>query len=92
MDKLDEFRSQIDEIDAEWIRLLAKRFSITAEIGKWKASHGAPPVDSEREQRQMEKLRKLAESEGLDIELTQKIQRLILDESVRNHKKIKGII
>ena len=60
-EQLAKFRSSIDNIDAALVYLLAERFKVTQEVGVYKASVGLPAADLEREQRQVERLRNLAE-------------------------------
>ncbi len=56
-------RRKLDALDDELIMLLAKRFSITHQIGELKAVHRAPAADPEREQAQLGRL--LSEAERL---------------------------
>jgi chorismate mutase len=86
MDEIKGLRGKIDAIDAQWLGLLAERFKITAEVGKIKARDGIAPTDSNRESLQMQKIEKLALQMDLNPILAQNILRLIIDETVRNHK------
>jgi chorismate mutase len=86
MDEIKGLRGKIDAIDAQWLGLLAERFKITAEVGKIKARDGIAPTDSNRESLQMQKIEKLALQMDLNPFLAQNILRLIIDETVRNHK------
>ena len=45
---LDDFRSQIDELDSELLRVLAQRMYYVREIGKLKQSGGMSPLQQER--------------------------------------------
>jgi chorismate mutase len=60
------FRNSIDNIDAALIHMLAERFRITKAVGAYKAEHELPASDPGREERQIERLRKLAEDAHLD--------------------------
>jgi chorismate mutase len=86
MDEIKGLRGKIDAIDAQWLRLLAERFKITAEVGRIKARDGIAATDSNRESLQMQKIEKLALQMDLNPILAQNILRLIIDETVRNHK------
>jgi chorismate mutase len=88
MDEIKGLRGKIDAIDAQWLGLLAERFKITAEVGKIKARDGIAPTDSNRESLQMQKIEKLALQMDLNPILAQNILRLIIDETVRNHKNL----
>lgn len=84
------FRKSIDNIDAALIHMLAERFRITQAVGKHKAAHALPPADPEREERQIERLRALAEQADLDPEFGEKFIRFIIDEVIRHHKRAQG--
>jgi chorismate mutase len=83
---LDGFRQSIDNIDAAMIHILAERFRITQAVGAYKAEHGLPPSDPAREQRQIDRLRKLAEDARLDPEFSEKFLRFIIQEVIRHHE------
>lgn len=81
------FRKSIDNIDAALIHMLAERFRITQAVGEYKAKVTLPPADPAREQRQIERLRKLAQEADLDPEFSEKFLRFIIDEVIRHHEK-----
>lgn len=87
-DQLDAYRRSIDDVDAALVRLLAERFRITQEIGVYKVANGMPPVDLVRQHQQIDGLRELAASEGLDPEFCEKFVRFVMDEVIRNHRRI----
>ena len=87
---LDGFRQSIDNIDAAMIHILAERFRITKAVGAYKAEHGLPPSGLTREERQIERLRKLAEDARLDPEFSEKFLRFIIREVIRHHEKARG--
>ena len=60
------YRQSIDNIDAAMIHILAERFRITKAVGAYKAENKLPPSDTGREERQIARLRKLAEDARLD--------------------------
>lgn len=47
--KLEDWRNEIDELDAEIVRLISKRAKIAQKIGMLKASAGLPVIDAGRE-------------------------------------------
>ena len=49
-----------------------------------------PPADPAREQRQIERLRKLSEEADLDPEFSEKFLRFIIDEVIRHHEKARS--
>jgi chorismate mutase len=84
------YRSSIDNIDAALIHILAERFRITKAVGAYKATHDLPPSDPAREERQIARLRKLAEDAQLDPEFSEKFLRFIITEVIRHHEQAKN--
>ena len=87
-DELAELRRSIDNIDAALIHLLAERFKNTKNVGKLKARSGMPPSDPEREKRQIDRLRALAEEAELDPAFAEKFLEFILAEVIQHHKNL----
>lgn len=86
--ELADFRRSIDKVDAELVRLLAERFRITHDIGVYKAANDLPPVDLPRQHEQVDGLRRLAVAEGLDPDFCERFVHFVMDEVIRNHKRI----
>ncbi|MEL7445424.1 MAG: chorismate mutase [Pseudomonadota bacterium] len=84
---LSAYRKSIDNFDAALIHILAERFRITQAVGEYKAKVTLPPADPNREKRQIERLRKLAEEADLDPEFSEKFLRFIIDEVIRHHEQ-----
>ena len=87
---LGGYRDSIDNIDAALVFMLAERFKVTQAVGRYKASSGLPPADAGREERQVARLRKLAEDAKLDPDFTEKFLRFIIDEVIRHHEGMQG--
>ncbi|MCB0967156.1 MAG: chorismate mutase [Ilumatobacter sp.] len=87
-EQLDQYRASIDNIDAALIHLLAERFKITQAVGHYKAEAGLPAADPDREARQIERLRSLAEESGLDPVFSEKYFRFIVAEVIHHHQRI----
>ncbi len=87
---LDSFRASIDNIDAALIHILAERFRITKAVGAYKATNALPASDPGREERQIARLRKLAEDAQLDPEFSEKFLRFIIQEVIRHHEQAAG--
>jgi chorismate mutase len=81
-------RSSIDNIDAALVHLLAERFKCTQAVGQLKADLGMPPADPEREERQVERLRALADDAGLDTEFAEKLINFVIAEVIRHPEAI----
>jgi chorismate mutase len=82
---LASYRKSIDNIDAALIHMLAERFRITQAVGEYKARVQMPPADPAREQRQIARLRALAEEADLDPEFSEKFIRFVIEEVIRHH-------
>lgn len=86
--ELASYRQSIDNIDAALIQLLAERFKCTQRVGLLKAREGMPPSDPEREKRQVERLRALAEQADLDPAFAEKWFNFIVTEVIRSHERL----
>ncbi|WP_432559765.1 chorismate mutase [Granulicoccus sp. GXG6511] len=86
--ELERLRGSIDNMDSALVHLLAERFKVTQRVGELKATHGLPPADPDREQRQIERLRALAADARLDPEFAEKFLTFIVEEVVRHHERI----
>lgn len=84
---LASYRASIDNIDAALIHILAERFRITQAVGAYKAERKLPASDPGREERQIARLRKLAEEANLDPEFSEKFLRFIIQEVIRHHEQ-----
>lgn len=80
------YRRSIDNIDAALIHMLAERFRITQAVGEYKARAELPPADPTREEKQILRLRKLAEEADLDPEFSEKFIRFVIEEVIRHHR------
>jgi len=81
-------RSSIDNLDAAIIHMLAERFKLTRRVGSLKAEQALPPSDPGREQRQVERMRRLADDAGLDPEFAEKFLAFVIREVIHHHEEI----
>lgn len=82
-------RENIDRIDRELISLLGERFALTHEVGLLKADKNLNALDSSRESEKLAELRSLSERHGLDPELVSELFGRIMEEVVKNHKRLR---
>lgn len=85
--ELLELRASIDNLDAALVHLLAERFKCTEQVGRLKAHAGMPPADPDREAVQIDRLRTMAETSGLDPHFAEQILNVIIAEVIRNHQQ-----
>ena len=88
--KLDFYRKQLDDLDQQLVSLLAERFKITDQVGEYKSKHGLSPMDSARENSQIERIRKLADEYALEAKVAQKVLRVGMDEVGKRHKAVQA--
>jgi chorismate mutase len=74
---LQSWRTQIDELDMELIRLLALRMEKVYEIGKLKKQSNLPVVNRQRQQKVMKQWLREAEKRQLSGDFTKKIYDII---------------
>lgn len=86
--ELNQLRQRIDAIDRTLIATLGERFQVTKEVGLYKKTHGIEASDPDRERQMFEKIKLLAQQEGLNPEMATNIFRIIVDEVVKNHKSL----
>lgn len=86
--ELAELRRSIDNIDAALIHLLAERFRCTQQVGLLKARKNLPAADPAREERQIARLRALADEAGLDPVFAEKFLAFVIAEVIHHHERI----
>lgn len=88
--RLQSLREEIDGIDEQIVKLLAKRFTVTRDVGRLKALHQLNAVDTEREREQAQRYQALAGRHGLNPALVTQVFRSIIDEVVLDHRAIQS--
>ncbi len=78
--ELDQARQAIDAIDAELVRLLAKRSRAVVGVTRYKEEHGLAVTDSGREERMLARITELAQSEALDPQIARAVLRTVIAE------------
>lgn len=84
---LDGLRDGIDECDRQIIRLLARRFELAKEIGRYKAIHNLPILDEAREKELLSD--RICQAPAGDGRYIEEIFKLILDQSRQIQRKLR---
>lgn len=87
-DELCLLRQQIDDCDHELLAVLARRMSVSQEIGRFKRTHNLRVVQPARYQDVMKARLDEGQRLGLDPDFTQRIMQAIHEESVRQQLDI----
>ncbi|MBN1610228.1 MAG: chorismate mutase [Polyangiaceae bacterium] len=80
--ELETLRTQIDDLDARILGLIAQRVGVVMQIAEYKLSRGLPVYDAERETRLINRLCELRPP-PLDAETVRRIYERLIDESRR---------
>lgn len=76
---LEAIRRGIDDVDRRLIALLAERSRLVGQVVHYKRARHMAVVDRAREERMLERIGVLAESEGLDPRVARQVLRTIID-------------
>lgn len=85
---LEDFRREIDAIDAEVVATLARRFRLCEEIAKLKKQNDIPMMQEARVAAVLARCATLAVQHGVSPELVTRIYGLIIEESCRVEARI----
>lgn len=88
-EELQQLRRQIDDIDDELLALLARRFDITRQVGRLKASMHMESLDAGREQEKLSHLRAQAEKMALNPDFVYSLFEILFAEVVDNHRRLR---
>ena len=83
--ELNWMRAEIDELDETLWQSLAARMEVSQRIGAWKKAHGVAPLQPQRYQEIVEKIRGL-EIKGLEVDFMLRLWNLIHEESLRKQE------
>jgi chorismate mutase/prephenate dehydrogenase len=72
-EKLSELRTAIEAVDAELVRLIARRRALVLEVGRLKSELGLPVLDPTREAAVVRRAAALARESGGDEELVRDV-------------------
>ncbi|HEY9275249.1 chorismate mutase [Achromobacter sp.] len=87
--ELASLRAEVDEIDQQIMLLLGVRFRCTDMIGELKRDLGMDLVDPQREEQQVERIRRLAQEAGVPPALGETILREVIDTVIDHHTRLR---
>ena len=89
--ELLEVREKIDAIDRKLLELLAERFALTHQAGLLKANLELEAVDTVRKAQKLANLRALCEEYELNPDFVTVLFTSIMEEVVRNHRRLQEL-
>jgi chorismate mutase len=85
---LEELRIEINAVDDELVKILAKRLDIVREIGKFKKENNISPLDEKRWYEVLQRVLETAKKHNLSQNFIKKIYEEIHDVSLTIERKI----
>lgn len=82
-DTLTLFRQQLNALDEEIVRLLARRFQVCRAVAHHKRDHGIPMMQPGRVAEVKERCARMAGDLGVDPEFARRLYGVIIDEACR---------
>ena len=83
---LQKFRKDIEKINSQILRILAKRNNISKKVGKYKKKYGMKIVDKNKEKNIYEDINQKAEKLGLNPRFAKDVFKIVIKESKRLQK------
>ena len=68
--ELSDYRTRLDQIDEELLRLFSERMNIAAEIASWKQENSLPVLDARREKEKLRRIEEMSDPELSDYSFT----------------------
>lgn len=88
MRSLDEMRQDIDKLDDQILSLIAQRFKVVAEVGQYKKREGMPPLQPNRWQQVVNKLRTKAKQLNLNEDMIEQIWDIIHEQAQEEEQEV----
>jgi chorismate mutase len=88
MEKLTEFRRQLDEMDEQLVTLLARRLNICREVAAYKIEAQIPMMQHARVKEVIQRAAQNGKSKGLSESFVAALYTLIIDEACRIEDEI----
>lgn len=81
LEKLEEYRQEIDDIDAKLIELLARRFQIVRAVGHLKAENDIAVVQSKRAEAVRQNAMDMAQAQDVNPKIVGDFYTAMIDEA-----------
>lgn len=85
---LEELRRELDQLDGDIIKLMARRQAIAREVAAAKRATGYPTRDYQREREVVLGARQRAEAQGLPGDVAEKVLRLLIRSSLTTQEQV----
>tara|TARA_Y100000310_G_C20604240_1_gene774686 strand:+ start:193 stop:453 length:261 start_codon:yes stop_codon:yes gene_type:complete len=83
---MKQIRKQLDEIDRQFLELLAQRKDLVLQLAKLKKESNLPLKQKRREKEVFEKISQLSQELNLNPKFTKKLFKLIIKNSLKQQK------
>jgi chorismate mutase-like protein len=83
MEKLQEFRNELNELDQKIIELLGKRFEVIRNVGHYKKETGIAMMQPKRVDEVKDRCALIGEKYSLDGDFVRTLYSMIIDEACR---------
>jgi len=87
---IEDYRLQIDDVDSELLRNIAKRLELAEGLGQFKRDNGIPIYHPEREEEVIADRIDQGSALGIPEEITRSIFRILIDKSREIQEKDEG--
>ena len=87
-DDLTSFRSEINRLDEELIKILSKRLEVCSRVASYKSKHGIAMMQPDRVEEVKNRCAQMAAINGLDRDFTRDIYGRIIDEACKLETRI----
>jgi|YelNatPaOPRAMG01_1025707.scaffolds.fasta_scaffold117367_2 chorismate mutase-like protein len=88
MGTLEEYRAEIDHLDAQLIDIVARRLHVCCRVAEYKRAHGLPVLQPERATQVVERAIAQGTAHGLDERFVRALYELIMAEACRLEDEI----
>jgi 4-amino-4-deoxychorismate mutase len=90
MDSLEKFRREIDSLDAQLVKVIARRLDVCRQVAGFKKESSIPMMQPERIEQVKHRCIKLGVSQGIDPNFVAELYNLIIRETCKLEASIIG--